>query len=117
MTFLSAFHFISSLALVTQCLGAVMEMVTVVQTALILYLPSTQHRILTELMHGVVAIYNDHRNQLFQKFPEIIHAVAEKACSEIEVCFSITSLLAHSLMISVLIGQKQLHLLLHIWMA
>ena len=62
-----------------------MEMVTIVQTALILYLPTTQHRILTELMNGVIAIYDDHRNQLFQKFPEIIHAVAEKACSDIEV--------------------------------
>ena len=75
----------SYLALVTQCLGTVMEMVTIVQTALILYLPTTQHRILTELMNGVIAIYDDHRNQLFQKFPEIIHAVAEKACSDIEV--------------------------------
>lgn len=72
-------------ALVTQCLGAIMEMVTLVQTALILYLPPSQHRILTELMKGVIVIYEDHRKQLFQKFPEIIRSVAEKACSDIEV--------------------------------
>ena len=72
-------------ALVTQCLGAAMEMVSLVQTALIIYLPPSQHRILTELMKGVIAIYQDHRTQLFQKLPEIIRAVAEKACAEIEV--------------------------------
>ena len=73
------------IALVTQCLGAVSEMVTLVQTALIIYLPPAQHRILTELMKGVLVIYEDHRKQLFQKFPEIIRSVAEKACSDIEV--------------------------------
>ena len=75
----------SHVALVTQCLGAAMEMVSLVQTALILYLPPSQHRILTELMKGLIAIYQDHRTQLFQKLPEIIRAVAEKACADIEV--------------------------------
>lgn len=62
-----------------------MELATLVQTALVLYLPAVQHRILTELMKGMIAVFDDHRTQLFQKFPEIIRSVAEKACADIEV--------------------------------
>jgi hypothetical protein len=62
-----------------------MELVTLVQTALLVYLPNSQHKILLDLMRGVVDVYRGHRDQLFAKFTEIIKAVAEKACADVEV--------------------------------
>lgn len=62
-----------------------MDLITLVQTALILFIPATQHKVLTELMKGLLVLYEDHRTQLFAKFPDIIRSVGEKACSEIEV--------------------------------
>lgn len=56
-----------------------------VQNALLLALPPAQHRILIELLRGLREVYDDHAKQLFAKFPEIIHAVAEKACEDLEV--------------------------------
>lgn len=76
---------LSPTAITTQCLGACMEFVALTQTALILFIPASQHRVLTELMRGLGVLVEDHRAQLFAKFPEIIRGVAEKACSEIEV--------------------------------
>lgn len=73
------------LALASQCVGACMELVTIVQTALILYLPTNQHAILNELMKGLVTLFDSHRDQLFEKFPDIIKAVAEKSCTDLEV--------------------------------
>lgn len=73
------------LALASQCIGSCMELVTVVQTALILYLPTNQHALFNELMKGLGILLDSHRNQLFDKFPEIIKAVAEKSCAELEV--------------------------------
>lgn len=73
------------LALASQCVGACMELVTIVQTALILYLPTNQHAILNELMKGLVMLFDNHRDQLFEKFPDIIKAVAEKSCADLEV--------------------------------
>lgn len=77
---------LSSLAAITtQCLSACMEFVTLTQTALILFIPASQHCVLTELMKGVGVLMEDHRTQVFAKFPEIIRSVAEKTCSELDV--------------------------------
>lgn len=73
------------LALASQCVGSCMELVTVVQTSLILYLPTNQHMLLNELMKGLTILFDSHRTQLFEKFPEIIKAVAEKSAAELEV--------------------------------
>ena len=73
------------LALASQCIGSCIELVTVVQTALILYLPTNQHALFNELMKGLTILLDNHRNQLFDKFPEIIKAVAEKSCADLEV--------------------------------
>lgn len=73
------------LALASQCIGACIELVYLVQTALILYLPTNQHVLLNELMKGLVIVFDEHRNQLFDKFPEIIKTVAEKSCMDLEV--------------------------------
>ena len=73
------------LALASQCIGACIELVSIVQTALILYLPTNQHVLLNELMKGLIVMFDSHRDQLFEKFPEIIKSVAEKNCMEIEV--------------------------------
>lgn len=72
-------------AITTQCLSACMEFVTLTQTALILFIPASQHCVLTELMKGVGVLMEDHRTQVFAKFPEIIRSVAEKTCSELDV--------------------------------
>lgn len=76
---------LSRTAITTQCLGACMDFVALTQTALILFIPASQHGVLTELMKGLSVVLEDHRAQLFAKFPEIIRGVAEKACGEIEV--------------------------------
>ena len=41
--------------------------------------------LLNELMKGLVIVFDEHRNQLFDKFPEIIKTVAEKSCMDLEV--------------------------------
>ena len=101
------------LALASQCIGTCIELVSIVQTSLIIYLPSNHHVILNELMKGLSLLLDNHRENLFAKFPDIIRSVAEKSCSDLEVFPRFISVM----MDRRLTGQKRLLHLVRIWIS